>query len=167
MANYVDSKGVQWVLVPFWGPVSEKFHAPIEYGRPTRGGVAAFKVDQVNGKWQLTPGWLSQNMDMGEEVLVANGVVFAYGSGEDTRQGREERAWNDPPDNSAQFGSAGRIANSTHATLYALDGQTGKMLWSSGNQITSWNHFSGISEANGRVYIPTFDGYIYCFGITR
>lgn len=167
MANYVDSKGVQWVLVPYWGPVSVNFHAPFEYGRPTRGGVAAFKVQQVNGKWELTPGWLSENMNMGEEVLVANGVVFAYGSGEDTRQGREERAWNDPPDSTPQGGSAGRIANSTHATLFALDGQTGKTLWSSGDQITSWNHFSGISEANGRVYIPTFDGYVYCFGITQ
>ena len=52
----------------------------------------------------------------------------------------------------------------THAVLYALDGQTGKELWSSGDQITSWNHFSGLSVANGRVYIGTFDGMLYCFG---
>ena len=48
--------------------------------------------------------------------------------------------------------------------LYALDGQTGKELWSSGDQIASWNHFSGLSVANGRVYIGTFDGMLYCFG---
>ena len=53
---------------------------------------------------------------------------------------------------------------SPHAVLYALDGQTGKELWSSGDQITSWNHFSGLSVANGRVYIGTFDGMLYCFG---
>ena len=48
--------------------------------------------------------------------------------------------------------------------LYALDGRTGKELWSSGDQITSWNHFTGLSVANGRVYIGTYDGMLYCFG---
>jgi outer membrane protein assembly factor BamB len=49
--------------------------------------------------------------------------------------------------------------------LYALDGQTGKTLWSSGDQIKSFNHFSGLSVANGRVYIGTYDSVLYCFGI--
>jgi outer membrane protein assembly factor BamB len=48
--------------------------------------------------------------------------------------------------------------------LFALDGQTGQELWSSGDQIASWNHFSGLTVANGRVYIGTFDGMLYCFG---
>jgi outer membrane protein assembly factor BamB len=48
--------------------------------------------------------------------------------------------------------------------LYALDGETGDELWSSKDQITSWNHFSGLSIANGRVYIGTYDGMLYCFG---
>ena len=106
-------------------------------------------------------------------VVVAGGVVFVYGSGEDTYQQRPDRAWNEPPAKplpdmpgvSAQ--SIQRIAGSTHATIYALDAQTGKELWSSGNQITSWSHFSGISAANGRVYLPTYDGYVYCFGVER
>ena len=59
---------------------------------------------------------------------------------------------------------AGRILESTHAVLYALDGETGDELWSSKDQITSWNHFSGLSIANGRVYIGTYDGMLYCFG---
>ena len=49
--------------------------------------------------------------------------------------------------------------------IYALDGQTGKELWSSGNQITSWNHWSGLTVANGRVYLGTFDGMLYSFGV--
>ena len=60
-----------------------------------------------------------------------------------------------------------RIASSTHAVLYALDGQTGKELWSSGDQITSFNHWAGLSVANGRVYIPTYDGTVYCFGLAK
>ena len=60
-----------------------------------------------------------------------------------------------------------RIPLSTHAVLYALDAQTGKELWSSGDEIKSWNHWSGISVANGRVYIGTFDGNIYSYGIKK
>jgi outer membrane protein assembly factor BamB len=51
--------------------------------------------------------------------------------------------------------------------LYALDAQTGAELWSSGDQITSFNHFSSLSIANGRVYIGTYDGKLYCFGVGR
>ena len=40
-------------------------------------------------------------------------------------------------------------------------------LWSSGDTITSWNHYSGISVANGRVYIGTYDGTVYCFGLPQ
>jgi PQQ-like domain len=170
MAAWRDANGTAWVLVPFWGPVSKTFHAPIEYGRPVRGGVAAFKLEQQKGAWTLTPAWLSRDIDMAEEVLVANGVVFTYGSGEDTRQQGIERAFDEPPPTllpvkgvTAQ--SVRRISASRHATLYALDALTGKELWSSGNQITSFNHFSGLTVANGRVYLPTYDGYLYCFGV--
>jgi outer membrane protein assembly factor BamB len=64
-------------------------------------------------------------------------------------------------------GAQGRIQESTHAILYALDAQTGKELWSSGDQIASWNHFSGLTVANGRVYIGTYDGILYCFGVKQ
>jgi outer membrane protein assembly factor BamB len=171
MAAWEDGNGTAWVLVPFWGAVSATFHAPIEYGRPMRGGVAAFKLAQQNSEWTLTPAWLSRDMNMAEEVLVAGGVVFTYESGEDTRQQGIERAFDEvaPPVRttakvSAQ--SARRISSSTHATLYALDAQTGKELWSSGDQITSFNHFSGLTVANGRAYLATYDGSLYCFGVT-
>ena len=57
--------------------------------------------------------------------------------------------------------------NSTHATLFALDALTGKELWTSGDQVTSFSHFAGLSVANGRVYLPTYDGTLYCFGVPR
>ena len=99
-------------------------------------------------------------MNHADPPVVANGIVFGYASGEDVVQTLP------PGDQRAGGGgTAGRISASTHATLYALDGQTGAELWSSGDQITSWNHFSGLSVANGRVYIGTYDGTIYCFGL--
>jgi outer membrane protein assembly factor BamB len=96
-------------------------------------------------------------MNRAEPPVVANGIVFAYGSGEDTTQAYPDRGLDDA--------SPLRIAASTHATLYALDGETGKELYSSGDQITSFNHFGGLSVANGRVYLGTFDSMLYSFGL--
>jgi len=28
-----------------------------------------------------------------------------------------------------------------------------------------WNHFGGNTVVNGRVYLPTYDGTLYCFGL--
>jgi hypothetical protein len=171
LATWKDAQGTRWIDVPFWGPVSTEFHAPIEHARPTQGGVAAYKLEQQNGQWKLNPAWLSRNMNLAEEVLVANGVVYAYGGGEDATQTVPDSAWNSQGGGVYGGGlnssSERRIPNSEHATVYALDALTGRELWSSGNQITSWNHFSGITVANGRVYLATFDGKLYCFGLPK
>jgi outer membrane protein assembly factor BamB len=90
-------------------------------------------------------------------VIIANGMVFGYGSGEETKQSF--------PDIGLQFNSLIRAKKSGHATIYVLDAITGKELWSSGDTITSFNHFSGITVANGRVYLGTYDGTIWCFGL--
>jgi outer membrane protein assembly factor BamB len=162
IAAYVNARNEAWVYTPFWGPKSDTFKPPITYKpTPVKGGVAAHTISQVGGKWKLTPKWLSEDMNMGEEVLIANGLVFAYGSGENTDQAAVDRAWDQP----APQGS--RIQKSTYATLYALDADTGKTLWSSGKEITSWNHFSGITVANGKIYLGTFDGTTWCFGIAK
>lgn len=171
LSAWRDNAGTQWVLAPFWGPVSTQFKAPIEYGRPKGGGVAAFKLQQNGGKWTLAPAWLSRDMDLAEEAVIANGVVFAYAAGEDATQVVPDSAWNEPGGpkygGGLNSGPARRVPGSRKAMLYALDGQTGKELWSSGNQIESWNHFSGLTVANGRAYIATFDGVLYCFGVAR
>ena len=156
LATWEDPTGTRWVLTPFWGPKLPQFKAPIEHGQVVHGAVAAFKMEERAGKPQLVPAWISRNMYMADPPVIANGIVFGFGSGESTTQ-----RWPEP---GRPGGAAGRIAESTHAVLYALDGQTGKELWSSGDQIASWNHFSGLSVASGRVYIGTFDGMLYCFG---
>ncbi|MBM3812030.1 MAG: pyrrolo-quinoline quinone [Acidimicrobiia bacterium] len=159
MASWEDSNGTRWVLTPFWGPKHSAFKAPIEHGAIRKGAIAAFKVEPKNGKMQLSPAWLSRDMDQAEPPIVANGVVFAYGSGENTAQAF--------PDVGLDFRMERRVEKSTHAVLYALDAQTGKELWSSGKQIATWNHWSGLAVANGKVYINTHDGTLYCFGIAK
>jgi outer membrane protein assembly factor BamB len=157
MASWEDSTGTRWALTPFWGPVHPDFKAPISYGPVTHGAVVAFKVEENNGKFHLTPVWMSRDMDQAEPPVIANGVVFSYGSGENTRQAYADRGLADL--------SPLRIKASGHAVLYALDAQTGKELYSSGDQIKSFAHFSGLSVANGRVYIATYDSVLYCFGL--
>jgi outer membrane protein assembly factor BamB len=158
MGTWEDAKGARWALTPFWGPKHSKFNAPIENGPVKYGAIAAFKVEEKAGKWTLAPAWMSRDMNRAEPPVIANGVIFAYGNGEDTDQARFDIGL---AYNRAEY----RIKGSTHAVLYGLDAQTGKELWSSGDQITSWSHWGGLSVANGRVYINTFDGMQYCFGV--
>ena len=159
MATWEDAAGTRWVLTPFWGPKHSKFAAPVENGTVKYGAIAAFKVEDKGGKLHLTPAWISRDMNHAEPPVIANGVIYAYGNGEDTDQAYPDVGLADTADR--------RIPGSTHAVLYALDAQTGKELWSSGDQIKSWNHWTGISVANGRVYIGTFDSNLYCFGIKK
>lgn len=159
MASWEDADGTVWVLTPIWGPKHSRFHAPIEYGEVEDGAIVAFTVeDRGEGAW-LAPAWISRNMNRAEPPVIANGIVFAFGNGEDTHQAMFDVGLT----NTAEE----RIAGSSHAVLYALDARTGKELWSSGGEIASWNHWSGLSIANGRVYIATFDGVLYCYGIER
>lgn len=55
----------------------------------------------------------------------------------------------------------------THAVLYALDPATGDELYSSGSAIDSWNHYGGLSVSNGDVYLSTWAGKVYAFGVGK
>ncbi|MEO8661533.1 MAG: PQQ-binding-like beta-propeller repeat protein [Bryobacteraceae bacterium] len=154
-----EDSGTRWILTPFWGPKHSKFKAPLEYGEVKKGAIAAFKMETIDGKVTLTPAWISRDMNQAEPPLIANGMVFAYGSGENTSQAY--------PDVGLDFRMERRVPLSTHAVLYVLDAQTGKELWNSGKQIPMWNHFSGLGLANGQVYINTYDGYLYAYGLKK
>jgi outer membrane protein assembly factor BamB len=160
LSTWEESNGTRWVLMPFWGPKHSQFKAPIEHGEVVHGAIAAFKLEEKVGKPQLTPAWISRNMNQADPAVIANGVVFGYGSGEDATQSTADIGL-------AFNSAANRIARSTHAVLYALDAKTGDELWSSGDEITSFNHFTSLSVANGRIYIGTFDGKLYAFGVAR
>jgi outer membrane protein assembly factor BamB len=162
MAAYVNSRNEAWVYEPFWGPKSDAFNPPTTYKpEPVHGGVAAYTITQSGGKWSLLPKWLSEDINVAEEALIANDIVFTYASGEDPQQRAADAPWDHPNKPGT------RIEKSTHAVLYALDAQTGKTLWSSGDQITSWNHFSNLTIANGKIYLGTYDGTMWCFGIEK
>jgi len=90
-------------------------------------------------------------------VVIANGVVFALSNGENARQ---------VDSGGKLYTSAQRIALSTgRATLYALDAVTGKELYSSGEAISGFTHFSGLAISAGRVYVVTHQSVVYAFGL--
>ena len=160
LSTWAEPNGTRWVLAPFWGPVHPDYKAPtMNTPIAKEGGVAAFKVEGDAAQPTLAPAWVSRDMRRGEPVIVVNGMVFGYGSGEETKQ-----SW---PDIGLQFDSSIRAAKGTHATIYALDAQTGQELWTSGEQMKGWNHFSGITVVNGRVYLGTYEGTLYCFGVAQ
>jgi hypothetical protein len=157
LSSWEDPSGTRWILAPFWGPVHSQAKFPYSYGPVKEGGVAAYKLVERKGRLEFEPVWVSRDMKRGEPVIIVNGMVVAYGSGEETKQ-----AW---PDIGLQFDSSIRAAKGTRATIYVLDAMTGKELWSSGDQMHQWNHFSGITVANGRIYLGTYEGTLYCFGV--
>jgi outer membrane protein assembly factor BamB len=155
LAAWKDKSGTQWVLAPNGGPTIFKF--PSSYAPTPNGGILAFKVETKNGRTILTPAWQSRDMVTAEPPVIANGVVFALAGGEFTGQANDAEG--------GLFSAEQRIQRSTPAKLYALDALTGKELYSSGDQIMSFLHQSGLAVAGGRVVFGTFDGTIYCFGI--
>jgi outer membrane protein assembly factor BamB len=154
-ASWEGKDGTRWVLAPIGGPVAVDF--PISYGPTPNGGVIALKLKDTGGKMELTPAWLSRDMMSAEPPVVANGVVFVLAAGEFTAQANDVEG--------GLFSWQERVKHSIPAKLYALDAITGKELYSSGDQISSFLHQAGVAVADGRVIFGTFDGTIYCFGL--
>jgi outer membrane protein assembly factor BamB len=157
LASWEDSSGTRWVLGPVWGAPHSKMQFPITNGKAPNGAVVAFKVTEQNGKPILSPAWISRDLIAPAPPVIANGVVFALSSGEFVRQANENEG--------GLFNSKDRAERSTHATLYALDAETGKELYSSGDSVTSFTHFAAMAVANGRVYFATYDNTLYSFGL--
>lgn len=82
--------------------------------------------------------WISHDIAAPSPAVIANGIVFALAAGDNKR--------------------------SSHAVLYALDGATGKELYSSQSLVKSFSHNAGLAIANRRIYFTTHDNAVYCFG---
>ncbi len=158
LASWEESDGTRWVLAPIWGPRHPDFKYPISNGNTPNGSVAAFKVEEANGKASLVPAWESRDLISPTPPVIANGLVWALSSGEYTQQSRMDGG-------PGLYSADDRAKMSQKAVLYALDAKTGKELWNSGDAMSSFTHYYGLTIANGRVYVATYDGTLYCFGI--
>jgi outer membrane protein assembly factor BamB len=155
LASWEGKDGTRWVLGPTGGDVAVTFQK--SYGPTPNGGIIALKLTEKNGNPELEPAWMSGDMITAEPPVIVNGVVFVLAGGEFTGQANDAVG--------GLFSAQERIQRSVPAKLYALDGETGKELYSSGDQITSFLHQAGLSVAGNKVIFGTFDGTIYCFGL--
>ncbi|MEO7143445.1 MAG: PQQ-binding-like beta-propeller repeat protein [Bryobacteraceae bacterium] len=148
-----DLSGQTWLFVPMGGPPSKdglKF--PITNGETPHGSVMAFKVvaDPQTQNPVLEPAWISEDFNLPDPVVIANGVVFGLSTGENAVQ---------------HGGQDKRLLNTRPAVLRALDAATGKELYNSGSAMSSWVHFSGLAVADARVFAVDHDSNVYCFGL--
>ena len=152
LSTWEDAAGTRWVLAASGGPVHPDTTFPATNGTVTNGSIVAFKVIDQDGTPVLQPGWVSRDMLSPVSPAIVNGVVFAVSSGEYRTA-------------DAGVSAAQRAQRSKPAVLYALDASTGKELWNSGNTITSFVHAVAPSAGDGQVYLVTYDGTLYAFGI--
>jgi outer membrane protein assembly factor BamB len=158
MSVWHDSQGTTWLYVPSWGQPTPSAQFPHSYGPVKSGSVMAFRVVSAkDGSPTLQPAWISEEITVPDPVAIAGGVAFVAGTGENTQQ--------------VQNGDINKLLhnredlNTGHAILYALDARTGRQLWSSGNTMTGWTHFSGLAVGDGKVFASTHDGSVYAFAL--
>jgi outer membrane protein assembly factor BamB len=165
LSSWMDTSGNRWLYVPIWGPLSKLApQFPLTNGSHLHGSLTAFKVviNLSTKKPELDPAWISGDFDVPEPVAIANGVIFALSTGENTQQTvgsaviyHGQRTLTDEQ----------RSEHTRHAVLYALDATTGKVLYQSGDAMSSWVHFSGLAVADGRIYAVDHSSTVYCFGL--
>jgi len=116
------------------------------------GAVRAFRIGGSNSAPSIETAWTTRDLAAPLTPLVVNGVVFALADGEYRSA-------------DAAMTARDRAKRSKPAVLYALDAVTGKELWTSGSTITSFVHAVAPSGGDGQVYVVTYDGTVYAFGV--
>jgi outer membrane protein assembly factor BamB len=149
LASWMDADGTRWLLTATGGPVRTGAGFAGRNGAVTHGAIVAWRVVDRAGVPTLQTGWVSRDIASPLAPAIVNGVVFAVSGG-----GRR------PTD--ARRSDAERAAGSSPAMLYALDGATGRELWSSEGTATAVGH-GGLSAGGGQVYVATA-GTLYAFG---
>jgi outer membrane protein assembly factor BamB len=151
LASWQDRSGARWILAATAGSHAADLGFAATNGRVTNGAVVAWKLVEQNGALTLQPAWASRDLVSPLPPTIINGVVFVTSGGEFRT-------------NDSRMTAAERARRSSRAVLYALDGETGKELWSSGTAITSFTRGASLSGGVGQIYMTTYDGVIYAFG---
>ena len=168
LSYWRDENADTWLYIPIWGPASKQApHFSLTNGPNPHGSIMAFKVatDPSTHKPTLDPVWSSGDLDVPEPVAIANGVIFALATGENTAQVTGQNVV--ITSTYKLLTDEERSKNTHNAVLYALDAKTGKVLYESGNAMGSWVHFSGLAIADGRVYAVDHSSTLYCFGLVE
>lgn len=156
LSTWEDPSGARWLLAPAWGPPTAATKFPASYGPTPHGSMMAFKVETQGEKPVLVPAWNSVDMSVPTPAVIANGMVFVISDGDNPMQSGP---------NGGVYNTRQRLENVGHAILYVLDAMTGKVLFSSGDAIKTFSHFSAPVVSGGRVYVTTYDNTLYAFSL--
>ena len=137
MTNWQDGNGTSWLLASVPGPLAAETKFETNSGEAPHGSIVALKVTEQDGKMALVPAWSSRDLVNPAPPVVANGIVIVLSQGD----------------------------RKTPAKLYVLDAETGKELYASGPEITTYAQMSGVSVGDSHAFFTTHDGTLYCFGI--
>lgn len=159
-ATAQDEQKDRWLYAPALGAPASTAKFPLTNGEAPNGSIMAFRITEKDGKFEAVPAWISRDMNLPEPPIVAGGLVFAISNGEFARQSKGTEG--------GLYSSAERAEkHAGHAVLYAFDAATGKELYSSGETMPGWTHFSGISISGGKVFVTTYDSNVYAFGVKQ
>ena len=162
ISTWETPSGDRFIYAPMLGEPSKSAPAfPVTTGDVSHGSIMAFKVVQTPESFALEPAWIAGVVQAPDMVTIANGVVFTLGTGEQTIQNPTPAI----PDNLAW--SKFRTTPVGHEILYAFDASTGKALYSSKDTLQSWVHFSQPVVSNGKVFVVSYDGHLYAFGLKK
>ncbi|HWC64105.1 MAG TPA: PQQ-binding-like beta-propeller repeat protein [Rhizomicrobium sp.] len=171
LSTSVNKAGERILYVPMWGPPAKDApRFPTANGDAPHGSVMAFRLAAAGDGVALDPLWISRDLWMPDSVAVANDVVFAVQTAEQAVQHPDN-----PEGHGAALAGVHRLTTAelskfrstpvTQMTLFALDAEDGKTLYSSGRLLTSFTHFTGPVVALGKVFVVDHDAHVYAFGL--
>ena len=166
ITTYEAADGKRFLYVPLWGPPSK--NAPqfkFSGGSAPHGSIMAFQVVAEGDKVSLIPQWTSLDMIVPDPPVVANGVLYAIQTGEQTIQSPAYVHGTQDEINHNLLSAKYRSTPVNNLILFAFDAETGKQLYSSDKLIPDWVHFSEPVLALGKVFIVTHDAHLYAFGL--
>ena len=154
-ATWVDEAhgNTRWLYASVRGVPAIK--VPGATAAVTNGAVVAFKVEMKDGKAALTPQWISRDMVSPTGPAIGDGLVVVLSTGLMSRATKKD---------GSAYTAAEVEKGSKNAVLYILDGTTGRELYSSGSEVTSFAN-NGLALANGKVYFTTHDNALYSYGV--
>ena len=177
MSTYESVNGNRYLYLPMWGPPAKDLPAfKLGNGPTPNGSIMAFQLADDAGKLSLVPQWMSPNMTVPDSPVVANGVVYALQTGEQTLQNQlrpGQQLYERPPPGtprptiSAADAAKFRATPVSNLILYAFDAETGKQLYASKKTIPDWVHFTEPVVTFGKVFVVTHDAHVYAFGLKR
>jgi outer membrane protein assembly factor BamB len=158
-----------------WGEPSKEIQFSRTHGDARDGSIMAFQVALDGDTPVLIPKWVSRNLSVPDSPVIANGMVFAISTGENTLQRHTDPRYheifqrpNEPPlPKTGTLTAQERGQHVAHTILYALDAETGEELYSSKHLIDDWTHLSSVTVADGQVYVTTRKSFVYAFGLKK